>query len=449
MLKKALSAVEKYNMLSRGDHVIAAVSGGADSMAMLMFLMNVADRYSLSLTVAHVNHGLRGDEAMRDENYVREFCEKNSLEFNVLHADVAALAEESGESCEECGRRVRYEFFESIDPCAKVATAHTASDNAETMLFNLARGSSLKGLCGIPAVRGNIIRPLIFCTREDVEKYCKENSLEFVTDSTNLSCDYSRNKIRHIAVPVLKQVNSAFEENVLRFSQNAELDEEYLESQTAELIDRSRDENGYNKNVLLSAHPALCRRAVLSLLKQSCPDSADSKTVSSLVEILTVGGKIQLSSSLFAECRGDGLCFFSPEEPSEDWSENVDGDCISGLREHRGSFHIYRVNKKVFVDTQKVNKDILDYSVDCDKIYGKVQIGSRRSGDKLTLSKRGCTKSLKKLFNEARIPTSKRSQTAVLRDEKGVLWVEGFGADKRSRVSKNTENILIIRREKQ
>ena len=166
MLDKALSAVEKYNMLSPGAAVIAAVSGGADSMAMLLFLMKISERYSLSLTVAHVNHGLRGEEARRDEEYVRSFCEKNSLRFEVLHADVAALAKQSVETCEECGRRVRYEFFESIDKNAKIATAHTASDNAETMLFNLARGSSLKGLCGIPPVRGNIIRPLIFCTRE-------------------------------------------------------------------------------------------------------------------------------------------------------------------------------------------------------------------------------------------------------------------------------------------
>ena len=211
MLDKALSAVEKYNMLSPGAAVIAAVSGGADSMAMLLFLMKISERYSLSLTVAHVNHGLRGEEARRDEEYVRSFCEKNSLRFEVLHADVAALAKQSGETCEECGRRVRYEFFESIDKNAKIATAHTASDNAETMLFNLARGSSLKGLCGIPPVRGNIIRPLIFCTREDIEAFCRENSLDFVTDSTNLTLDYSRNKIRHIAVPALKEINSALQ----------------------------------------------------------------------------------------------------------------------------------------------------------------------------------------------------------------------------------------------
>ena len=217
MLDKALSAVEKYNMLSPGAAVIAAVSGGADSMAMLLFLMKISERYSLSLTVAHVNHGLRGEEARRDEEYVRSFCEKNSLRFEVLHADVATLAKQSGETCEECGRRVRYEFFESIDKNAKIATAHTASDNAETMLFNLARGSSLKGLCGIPPVRGNIIRPLIFCTREDIEVFCRENSLDFVTDSTNLTLDYSRNKIRHIAVPALKEINSAFEENASHF----------------------------------------------------------------------------------------------------------------------------------------------------------------------------------------------------------------------------------------
>ena len=175
MLDKALSAVEKYNMLSPGAAVIAAVSGGADSMAMLLFLMKISERYSLSLTVAHVNHGLRGEEARRDEEYVRSFCEKNSLRFEVLHADVAALAKQSGETCEECGRRVRYEFFESIDKNAKIATAHTASDNAETMLFNLARGTGGAGLRGIPPVRGEIVRPLLGVTRREIEAYLAEN----------------------------------------------------------------------------------------------------------------------------------------------------------------------------------------------------------------------------------------------------------------------------------
>lgn len=449
MLDKALGAVEKYNMLSPGAAVIAAVSGGADSMAMLLFLMKIRERYSLSLTVAHVNHGLRGEEARRDENYVRSFCEKNGLRFEVLHADVAALAKQRGESCEECGRRVRYEFFESIDKNAKIATAHTASDNAETMLFNLARGSSLKGLCGIPPVRGSIIRPLIFCTREEIEEFCRENSLDFVTDSTNLTLDYSRNKIRRIAVPALKEINSAFEENASHFSQNAALDEDFLEGETKALLLSAQADGGLSCEALLSAHPAIRRRALLGCIKNVCPKSADFKTVGAVENILSPGGKIQLSPDTFAVSDGAVLRFAAPIKKGEEWSEDIEPECINGSACHNGRVSICRVNKKNFLDTQKIHKDVLDYCIDCDKIIGRVRIGSRCSGDKLTLARRGCTKSLKKLLNEAHIPPESRCDIAVLRDEAGVLWVEGFGADRRCRVGKNTENVLIIRREKQ
>lgn len=447
MLDKALKAVEKYHMLSPGDAVIAAVSGGADSMAMLLFLMQIRDRYALSITVAHVNHGLRGAEAQRDEDYVRSFCEKNSLRVEVLHADVRALARESGESCEECGRRVRYEFFSSIDPAAKIATAHTASDNAETMLFNLARGSSLKGMCGIPPVRGNIIRPLILCTRSEIEAFCSENALDFVTDSTNLTLDYSRNKIRHAAVPALKQVNAAFEENALRFSQSAALDENFMELETEKLLASSESDGGHSAAALLGAHEALCRRALLALLKKNCQTGADFRTVEAVRALLPRGGKIQLSADVFAVCSNGVLRFEATPEPEPDWLEEVSEGCINGSEEHEGRVQICRVNKKVFFDTQKIHKHILDYCIDCDRIKGKVYVGSRRSGDKLTLARRGCTKSLKKLFNEAHIPPESRSGIAVLRDDEGVLWVEGFGADRRCRISEKTGNLLIIRRE--
>lgn len=318
MLDKALGAVKKYNMLSPGAAVIAAVSGGADSMAMLLFLMKIRERYSLSLTVAHVNHGLRGEEARRDENYVRSFCEKNGLRFEVLHADVAALAKQRGESCEECGRRVRYEFFESIDKNAKIATAHTASDNAETMLFNLARGSSLKGLCGIPPVRGNIIRPLIFCTREEIEAFCRENSLDFVTDSTNLTLDYSRNKIRRIAVPALKEINSAFEENASHFSQNAALDEDFLEGETKALLLSAQADGGLSCEALLSAHP----RGLTSVRQFAVHPlaSVEYVLVPLLLRILQIADQLAVSAvARGAECPGVRKSYYETTMHMRDW----------------------------------------------------------------------------------------------------------------------------------
>ncbi len=444
MFDKALSAVEQFHMFSMGDTVVAGVSGGADSMAMLDFLLRVKDRYSLKIIVAHVNHGLRGDEAKRDENFVRDFCAQRGIPLEVLQADVNAQAKISGESTEECGRRIRYEFFAQISPDAKVVTAHTASDNAETVLFNLSRGASLKGMCGIPPVRDNIVRPLIYCTRSDIEKYCADNAVDYVTDSTNLSLDYSRNKIRHIVVPALSEINGSFESNVSRLSQNVRLDEEYLETVTDELLERAFDEDGYVVSVILKAHPALQRRAVHALLKKNCPDKADSKTVLLVSDILSTGGKIQLSQELFVSCDKTKLKFEREKADFPEWRVEVSKDFREAVQIKDKSINFSCINKKVFFDTQKIHKQILDYCIDYDTIIGNVCIGSRLEGDKITLLRRNCTKTLKKLFNEEHIPAENRNSVAVLRDDKGVMWVEGFGADKRCRVTKDTEKILII-----
>ncbi len=186
--------------------------------------------WDLHLIAAHVNHGLRGEEADRDERFVRDFCERNSIVLQVLHADVIATAREKSQGIEECGREVRYSFFRSLcGPDGRIATAHTLSDSAETVLMNLAKGAGTKGLCGIPPVRGNIVRPLIDITRAEVERYCSCFGLDFVTDSTNLTDGYGRNKLRHHVVPVLQEINPAFECAVERTTQILRCDEEYFE----------------------------------------------------------------------------------------------------------------------------------------------------------------------------------------------------------------------------
>ena len=438
MFDKALSAVEQFHMFSMGDTVVAGVSGGADSMAMLHFLLSVKDKYSLKIIVAHVNHGLRGDEAKRDENFVRDFCAQRGIPLEVLQADVNALAKISGESTEECGRRIRYEFFSKVCSGAKIVTAHTASDNAETVLFNLSRGASLKGICGIPPVRDNIVRPLIYCTRTDIEKYCADNCIDYVTDSTNLTLDYSRNKIRHIVVPALSEINGSFEANVSRLSQNARLDEDCLQTATQELLERAFDKDGYLVDVILKAHWALQQRAVHALLKKHCPEKADSKTVSLVLDMLSAGGKIQLSQELFVSCDKTEFKFLKEEESFPEWIFEVEKDFQKTVQIKDKNINFSCINKKVFIDTQKIHKQILDYCIDYDTIIGNVCIGSRQEGDKITLQRRNCTKTLKKLFNEAHVLPQSRNAVAVLRDDKGVMWVE------RCRVTKDTEKFLII-----
>ena len=202
MIKNSvLKAIKQFSMLEKSHNVTVALSGGADSVSLLHILYELRDELGITLSAAHLNHMIRGDEALRDENFARQECEKLGIPFFCERADVPKYAKEHRVSTELAAREIRYEFLSNVSD-GLIATAHTASDNIETIIFNLARGTGLKGLCGIPPVRENIIRPLIFCTREEIEAYCSANRLSYVTDSTNLSDDYSRNKIRHTIVPV-------------------------------------------------------------------------------------------------------------------------------------------------------------------------------------------------------------------------------------------------------
>ena len=200
---KIAQTAERFAMLPEGGAVVAGVSGGADSMALLFYLLKIAPERGISVCAAHLNHGLRGEEAERDEDFVRSYCAAHGVECRVRRADVRAEAARTGQSEETCGRSLRYAFFAELaqERGARIATAHTLSDNVETVLLNLARGTGLSGLCGIPPVRDGIVRPLLFLTRAQTEAYCRENGVPFVTDSTNLTPAYARNPVSYTHLP--------------------------------------------------------------------------------------------------------------------------------------------------------------------------------------------------------------------------------------------------------
>ena len=223
MNKKALASIKKYNMIEKGDTVASCLSGGADSMALFHFLCSNREAFGIKVIALHVNHGLR-EESEDEERFVKEYCEKLGVECVVKRLGMTRRQKPRGESTETWRRNLRYEFFfeQAEKYGAKLATAHTLSDRTETVLFNTTRGTGLKGLIGIPPVRDNIIRPLIDCTRADIESYCAENGIEFVTDKTNFEDIYSRNKIRLNVIPRLKKINPNFEGAIANLSRETE-----------------------------------------------------------------------------------------------------------------------------------------------------------------------------------------------------------------------------------
>ena len=207
MEEKILKTIKKYNLISNGDKIVVAVSGGPDSMCLLNILKNLRPKFSTELFVAHINHMIR-EEADSETEYVKNYCEKNNIKCFIKRANVLEMAKEQKKGTEEMGRIVRYDFFEYVAnevSADKIAIAHTENDNAETILMNLMRGASLEGLKGIEPIRGKYIRPLIECNREEIEKYCEINKLDPKFDKTNNDNTYTRNKIRNLLIPYIKK----------------------------------------------------------------------------------------------------------------------------------------------------------------------------------------------------------------------------------------------------
>lgn len=416
-----LKAIQQFSLISSGDNVIVAVSGGADSIALLHSLNIIKDKLNFTLKAAHFNHLIRGEEAKRDQEFVADFCKKIGVDLIVGESNVPQYAEENHMSIETAARELRYNFFESISN-GKIATAHTASDNLETMLFNLSRGTLIKGLCGIPEKRGIYIRPLIFCTRKDVEDYCKDNNLEFVTDSTNLSDCYSRNNIRHNVVPVLKAINPNIEISATRTAFSLKEDANFLDNTAEAKLFRLVQDDFLEISDFEALHPSIAKRILLKFFNIQFPNiNLENKHIIDIYDIvLNKKGKINLPYNLYAEIIGSYLHFFNNAE---------------------SSFPEFEVTIK---KAENVNSLFSNQYIDYDKIKGELVVRTRNEGDSIRLYKRGCTKTLKKLFTEFKIPTSIRNQIPVISDDKGVVWVYNIGVCDRCAVTDKTKNIFKI-----
>ena len=402
MIDAVRQTVGRYDMLQSGDSVTVALSGGADSVALLHVLYSLKEEYNLNLSAAHLNHGIRGEEAKRDEDFCKILCENYNIPIIIKHADIPKLSAERGISEELCGRQERYAFFEEAANGGKIATAHTASDNAETLIFNLTRGATLKGAAGIPPVRGRLIRPLIGCTRADIEKYCRDNRLDYMTDSTNLTDEYTRNKLRHRVIPVLKELNPGFEQAAARFCENAAAARDYIKRQTDELIARAKTDYGYSAEVLKNADPALRDEALYELCKRFGAD-AEYRHIRLLDAVLD-GGAVDFGTCT-AMCRQGILRISEKNTEKQDMEIPFDG--------------------KISV---KRGDTIITASIDIsDKELKSLVFRSRKSGDRFTFAGRGVTKPLRKALNEQKIPCELRDGLWLLADGQRVLWCEGLG----------------------
>ena len=434
--------------LNGSEAILVGFSGGADSTALLHMLSRYSKQSGCRLCAAHINHGIRGEEAERDENFCKAFAKKLGIELFVLRADVPSIAKQSGDSIETAARRVRYDYFAKImreQSIRILATAHNANDNLETLIFNIARGSGLGGMCGIPDSRptenGVVIRPILSMEKSEILEYCEKNSLSFVTDSTNTDTDYTRNLIRAKIVPVMQEINSGAVRNAQRTCENLREDSLCLESMAGWFVEELRD--GYAVEVeKISGSPAsVVNRALIRLFDEiSGGKTLEQTHLNALKELAR---KAVPHSSVSLPCEFEGviesgrLCLRKKEK--KEAVEYYETELFEG------SNIISQTNSEIFIGNSQNAKNIYKKSIilyiDSDKIRGTLIARQRRPGDRIRLG--GMSKSVKKLMCDKKIPLELREKLPVICDDDGIIAIPML-ATRDGTKAKNNINATVI-----
>lgn len=404
MKNKLERFLREYRMVSPGDTVICALSGGADSVAMAFAFYLLKDKLDIHLEAAHFNHHLRGEESQRDEQFVRDFCHQFDIPLTVGSGQVVS----GPKGLEAAAREARYAFLRSLP--GKIATAHTADDNAETVLMHLIRGTGLKGLGAIAPVSGNVIRPMLRVTRRDVEEFLEDQGLSHVEDSSNGSEDFLRNRIRHGVMPLLRAENPRISENLSQMALRLRQDEACLSGNIPQADQLSVEE-------LKNLEPAVRSRALERMLLSSGVREPEDSHIS-LLEALVFSDKPSARASFPGNVTiGRNYDRLEVQSKPASLSQQV-LTCPGCVEIPELSLRI------VCEEARSLTRKYEAFTV-CPQ--GQILVGPRCSGDAITLS--GGTKTLKKLLIDRKVPAARRDLIPVLRDDRGILGVYGIGVD--------------------
>ncbi len=430
--------------LSKAAAVIAGYSGGADSSLMLYLLREYLGNTGTIICAAHLNHMIRGDEAARDEKFCIDTCEKYGVRLFTSQRDIPAIASAEKRGTEECARRERYAFF---DECRSeladelecdasdilIATAHNASDNFETVLFNLIRGSGSAGLAGIAPMRGAVVRPMLKYESDEIRAMCAELGIDYVTDSTNLCDDYTRNYIRHDIIPAAVSLNPRAADAALRLASTVRAENSYLEKCTADALGEYSGSASVPTALLRQLPDALLPRALTSMYRACRGEATDLSyvhIVSCAALIASAGGGVScVPDRVRFVCGGDMSAFVRQDEADE--PDDTTSDVIVNVPESGGKFDfgkytvtIARNENNGGVSEKNIYKNLLKENMYRGNIYGNLFMRTRRDGD--TLFYGGHTHRLKKLLCDRHIPVSERDRLPVICDGRGIICVPGL-----------------------
>ena len=457
--ERVLSYMREKHMIEEKQAILAGVSGGADSVCLLLLLCSLKSRLDLRLFVVHVEHGIRGEESLADARFVRDLCKRLSVPCQVCPVDVPGRAKRLGQSLEEAGRTARYEIFEREARAleerhgrkCRIAVAHNANDNAETMLYHLARGTGIRGLAGIPPVRGRIIRPLLALKREEIEVYLEKKGQKFCRDATNETDLYRRNRIRHRILPVMEELNPEAVRHMGRTGEMlGELDA-WLQEVADRVLGAAVEPDGLRKEPLRKLPEPLRREVLHRWIARIWGENRDisCRHVEALAGLLEApaGKEVWLPGG-----RRVVSTYRHLTTAEEDRREPVVGAVTLSGRQlteqgtmemaaggYRFSFALRRREKNAEIPRKSYTK-WFDY----DKIKDDFEIRNRQPEDYLVIDDQGRRKPLNRYFIDEKVPRDRRDALPLLACGHHVIWVPGYRISAYYKVDETTENILEV-----
>lgn len=469
MLQRVQKQIKEWNMAKKGDCIAAAVSGGADSVCLLLLLKALESQMGFSLHAVHVEHGIRGAESKQDAEFVKQLCEKLEIPCVIFYVDACSYAKEQKIGLEESARILRYEKFKAyaFEKNAKIALAHHMEDNAETVLFQMLRGSSLAGLSGILPIRKDengitYIRPLLMLHRWEIEAYLNQAGQSFCTDATNLENVYSRNYLRNIVMPHLEQINKQAVRHINQTAEAVSEVRDYMEQEAQKQIERlvEKKENRWYLDIknLICLHPALQKQIVYEWIAKAAVSKKDIAMihVESVLHLFAMqsGKEVHLPYDLIAKKEYDKLFLCKDEKKETEQKEIfISADtllecektkvpiCISlGENGEQITLHIYENTWEI----EKIPKKTYTKWLDYDKIKQGFCIRTRQSGDYFISDTQGRRKKLKQYFIDEKIPAHQRNSIWLLAQESQVIWIVGGRISEHMKVTEDTKTIVEI-----
>lgn len=440
------------NLIKENDNIVVGVSGGADSMALLNVLMEIKKEINFNIFVAHVNHGVRGEDALADQLFVERKAREMNVPYYFKNVDMEKHAREKKITAEEAGRELRYGFFRDIlkqQGGGKIAVAHNKNDQAETLLLRIMRGTGIDGLKGMEFIAGDIIRPILNIAREDIENYINENSVETVLDKTNLMTIYNRNKVRLELIPyIIDNFNPNIINTLWRLSSIADVDSGFLNALAEEkynLIVKSETKhsiildgtifNREDRSIKIRVVRLMIYKLVESLQGIS---EQNVQSIVDLFERMETGKQLNLPAGIIGRVSYNDLIIHnSIAEKQNDFyykltfGENIFPDLGISIR--------ISVQEKLIIPNDKNVK-----CFDSELIKGNLYIRNRKNGDKFNPFGMKGTKKVKDYFIDEKIPKDLRDEIPLLMDDENIIWIIGFATSEAYRITENTKNILIV-----